>query len=89
MKKLFELLGKHKGSIVSTASLEVWEIQQADASGRIWVDPKNYLGYVWQPDNSKFPETIEEVKQFEEWYPLEIELPEKMKSINWIFKKKP
>ena len=88
MKKLFELLGKYKGSIVSTASLEVWEIKQADASGRIWIDPKTSLGYVWQPDNSRFAETVEEVKEFERWYPLEIGLSEKHKTVDWILKKK-
>ncbi len=80
MQKLFKLLLQHKGMIVSSASLSVSNIKQAQASDRMFVD-KDGLGYVWMPDITTFPDTEEKVEQFEKWFPLDEELPQKLK--NW------
>lgn len=75
---LFEMLALYGGAIVSTASLDVKNIEQARASGRMWVD-ENSLGFVWMPgnfSNGPFPETPEEVELFEKWFPLDEELPD-------------
>jgi hypothetical protein len=87
IKELLELLAKHKGTILSTASLKSNEINQARASNRMYVD-ENSLGYVWMPEFKKFPETIEEVKQFEEWFPLDEELSDELKTLDWFHKLK-
>lgn len=71
---LLELLAAHGGSIVSTASLSPEWIEQARASDRMYVD-ENSLGYVWEPDIKRLPETEEEVEWFKKWYPLKVELP--------------
>ena len=84
IKKLLELLAKYGGSIVSTASLDVMQINQARASGRMHID-ENSLGYVWEPDIKLIPTTVEEVKFFEKWYPLEIELPESLKDPSFLW----
>lgn len=79
---LLELLAQHGGAIVSTASLSVYDIDQARASGRMYVD-KNSLGFVWMPYECKgdfqIPQTVDEVEFFERWYPLDIELPTELK----------
>lgn len=75
IENLLDFLAKYKGKIVSTASLEPEWIDQARASGRLYVDQYSY-GFVWEPDFKNFPETIEEVELFEKWYPLAMELPE-------------
>lgn len=75
------------GSIVSTNSLQPEWIEQARASGRLYVD-ENSLGYVWEPDIKRMPETPEEVDFFERWYPVKVELPEHLKTLDWLFKKK-
>ena len=77
IKQLLELLVAHNGKIVSTGQLSLYDIEQAKASNRMYVDEK-YLGYVWMPDFEKFPETPEEVEFFEKWYPLEIEVPKNL-----------
>lgn len=87
MRDLLNLLAAHKGSIVSTASLSVEDIEQAKASKRMFVD-NNSLGYVWQPDFLKLPETPEEVEQFEKWYPLDVKLPKELESCEWLFTKR-
>lgn len=86
LKYLLELLSTYKGSIVSSASLSAEQIRQAQASGRIYVD-ENSLGYVWEPEPG-FPTTEEEVKLFEKWYPLEVEMPEELKTFDWYYKYK-
>ena len=68
---LLNLLALYGGKIVSTASLQPIWIEQAKASGRMYVD-ENSLGYVWEPEFSRLPQTVEEVREFEKWYPLEI-----------------
>jgi len=87
IKELLELLAKHKGTIVCTSSLKPNEINQARASNRMHVD-ENSLGYVWMPEFKKFPETIEEVKQFDEWFPLGEKLPDELKTLDWFHKLK-
>lgn len=80
LRGLLELLALHKGSIVSSASLDVENIRQAQASGRMYVD-ENSLGYVWMPEDDFMPDTPEKVELFEKWYPLPVEMPEALK--NW------
>lgn len=80
IKDLLKLLAYHKGTIVSTASLNTEDINQARASNRMYIDD-GHLGYVWMPELDRLPETDEEVEQFEKWYPLHIEMPEDLK--NW------
>lgn len=45
------------------------------------------LGFVWMPKFEKFPETIEEVKQFEKWFPLDEDLPDELKTLDWFHKR--
>lgn len=80
IKTLLELLAIYGGSIVSTASLKPEWIEQARASGRMYVD-ENSLGYVWQPV-SKIPTNEQEVKDFEKWFPLDMEMPQELKNID-------
>jgi len=77
MEDLFYFLATYGGKIVSTGKLSLYEIEQAKAANRMHVD-KNYLGYIWIPEFEKFPETPEEVEFFENWYPLEIEVPKNL-----------
>lgn len=73
IEDLLELLAYHKGTIVSTASLHSHDILQAQKSGRMYVDEKSALGFVWLPAfANRFAETEEEVEQFDKWYPLDI-----------------
>jgi hypothetical protein len=69
IENLLELLAMHGGTIVSTSSLRPFDIEQARASNRMYVD-SNSLGFVWLPKLDKFPETAEEVELFDKWYPL-------------------
>lgn len=88
IESLLELLALHGGSIVSTASLNQNEINQARAGGRMYVD-NNSLGFVWIPELKMFPDTVKGVELFEKWYPLEEELPDYLKNNDWIHKRKP
>jgi hypothetical protein len=72
---LLDLLAEHGGKIVSTASLTTEWINQARASGRMFVD-ENSLGFVWEPDIKRIPQTEDEVVWFEKWYPLHAPVPE-------------
>ncbi len=81
---LLEYLSLYGGKIVSTESLDTQDTNQALASNRLYVNNKN-LSFVWQPNITKLPETVEEVKFFERWYPLEVELPDKFKTLDWFF----
>ena len=81
MKKLTELLdllALHGGTIVSTASLTVEDINQAHESGRMYVQ-EGGLGFVWMPNILNFPATTEELNQFNQWYPLNTPFPESLK----------
>lgn len=85
---LLELLATHGGTIESTASLNINDINQARASGRLYVD-ENSLGYAWMPSvNDMFPETEDQIKQFEKWFPLDVELPKELENLDWMKKKK-
>lgn len=84
--KLFDFLAEYGGSIVSTASLSPEWIEQARASGRMYVD-NNSLGYVWEPDIKRIPETPQEVEAFEKWFPLPAEIPEHLKNPSFLFDK--
>lgn len=86
IKGLLALLALHGGKIVSTASLQSNEINQARASDRMYVD-ENSLGFVWTPDICRLPETTEEVEFFEKWFPLHEPLPEKFQDVNFLFDK--
>lgn len=85
---LLELLAKYGGKIVSTNNLDVFEINQARASGRMYVDDK-YLGYCWIPDFLKFPQSELEIELFDKWYPLDVDVPKELteKTIKRILKK--
>jgi hypothetical protein len=86
MEQLLELLVLHGGKIVSTASLTPEWIEQARASGRMYVDD-NSLGFVWEPDIKEFPTTVEEVEFLERWYPLPVELPAHLKDPSLLLNK--
>jgi len=76
LETLLELLTTHGGRIISSESLQDYEIEQAEASGRIHID-SNSFGFVWEPDIMGFPTTEEGVDFFERYYPLNnIEVPE-------------
>lgn len=84
---LLDFLASHGGKIVSTASLDNDGINQARASNRMYVDQTGY-GFVWEPlfygggQLFMIPETDEEIEWFNKWYPLDVELPEKLKFEN-------
>lgn len=75
MKNLIALLIYEKGRIVSSASLETHDIDQAKAGHRWYVD-ENGFGFAWLPDFD-ICSTVEGVKKFEEWYPLPLQKPPK------------
>lgn len=76
--KLFSLLAKFGGKIISSNDLHADLINQARAAKRMFVDDKG-LGYVWEPPFvGRFPSTGKEVEMFEWCYPLEVELPENL-----------
>ena len=81
MRELFDYLIQYGGKIISSNELQSHWINQAMASNRMWVDD-NGFGFIWEPNIEKMPETIEEVKEFEKWYPIEMELPATLKNIN-------
>lgn len=87
IKRLLSYLAEFGGSIVSTNSLQPEWIMQAQASGRIYVD-ENSLGYVWEPDTKRLPETPEELEFFERWFPLKVELPKELGNLDWLHKQK-
>jgi hypothetical protein len=86
ISNLLELLALHGGTIESTGSMDEMNIKQARASDRMYVD-ENGLGFVWMPPGL-FPESVEQVKLFEQWFPLEVELPERLNNLDWLNNKK-
>lgn len=84
---LLELLMTKGGSIVCSASLPEYMVRQAQASDRMYVD-KNGIGFVWEPQMKLMPETDEELAEFEKWYPLEMELPDELKTLDWFYERK-
>ncbi len=87
IQKLLLELSQYGGSIVLYSALSVYCRNQAKASGRIFTD-KNSISYVWEPPVRLLPITDEEIADFERWYPLEVELPESLKSPDFLFRKK-
>ena len=87
-ENLFELLIEHGGEIVSTNSLDPYNIDQARASNRMWVDD-NGLGFVWMPPCQLLPTTEQGVENFDKWFPLVVEMPEHLKSADFLFDKIP
>lgn len=83
--KLFGYLAEYGGKIVCSNQLSTEWIKQAVASGRMYVDD-NSIGYIWEPEIKNFPETEEEVLFLEKWYPLKFELPESLKTLDWLHK---
>lgn len=84
IEELLSLLALHGGKIVSTASINPFDIKQAEASGRMYVD-ENSLGFVWEPDIKWFPKTTKEIKFMEKWYPLNYELPDSLKDPSFLW----
>lgn len=85
IETLLNLLSLHGGEIVCTSSLDEDDIKQAKTSGRMYVDD-NGIGFVWEPKIMRMPETDEELAFFEKWYPIQVELPDKFKSPDFIKK---
>ena len=86
MQALLNYLAAYGGQIISSNDLQPEWIEQARASDRMHVD-RFGLGYVWEPIfKNGFPETDKEVAQFEQWYPLPVELPQHLKDISFLFK---
>lgn len=79
IRPLLDLLAEKGGEIVSTASLNQSSIDQARASGRMYVD-ENGLGFVWMPDIHLLPTNDAELAEFEKWFPLDVPLPEHLKT---------
>lgn len=80
IETLLSHLAANGGEIVSTASLDTYNINQARASNRMYVNEAG-LGFVWMP-KAEYPTTAEGVAEFEKWYPLDPELPESLKTLN-------
>lgn len=84
IETLLELLTQYGGEIICTASLDVEQINQARASGRMYVN-ENSIGFVWMPDIKLLPTTEAEVEFFDKWFPLDVEMPEKFKTADFLF----
>jgi hypothetical protein len=88
IETLLEYLALYGGEIISTKDLQPEWIEQARASGRLYVD-NNSLGYVWEPEfKDGLPTTDKEVEDFEKWYPLKIKLPKELEDPSFLFKKR-
>lgn len=83
--ELFDYLAQHGGEIVCTSSLSTYDIEQARASGRMFVR-EDSLGFVWMPP-SDIPTTEEAVENFDKWFPLEYPLPPEIDNPDFLFKK--
>jgi hypothetical protein len=80
MQDLFYYIIGNGGKIVSSNDLSPFEITQARASSRMFVD-ENGFGFIWLPSfYGRMPETEDEVQIFEICYPLPIELPDELKT---------
>lgn len=75
IQHLFDLAAQYGGSIVFAETLQPYEHDQAEASGRIATDV-NGRKFIWTPDIEDFPENEDEADFFDRWYPLEMEVPE-------------
>lgn len=75
IQHLLDLAAEYGGSIVFADSLQPYEHDQAEASGRIAADASGRK-FIWTPDIEDFPENEDEVDFFDRWYPLEMEVPD-------------
>lgn len=75
IQNLLDLAAQYGGSIVFADTLQPYEHDQAEASGRIATDPSGRK-FIWTPDIEDFPENEDEVDFFERWYPLDMEVPD-------------
>ena len=75
LQHLFDLAAQYGGTIFFADTLQPYEQDQAEASGRIAIDA-NGRKFIWTPDIEDFPENEDEVDFFKRWYPLEMEVPE-------------
>lgn len=76
IETLLEFLAMHGGSIISSNDLPPELINQARASGRIYID-NNSLGYIWEPPfASRFPTNEKELEMWDWCYPLPAEIPD-------------
>lgn len=75
IQHLLDLAIQYGGSIVSADTLQPYEHDQAEASGRIATNA-NGRKFIWTPDIEDFPENEDEVDFFDRWYPLEMEVPD-------------
>ena len=73
LQHLCNLAEQYGGSIVFADSLQPYEHDQAEASGRIATDASGRK-FIWTPDIEDFPENEDEVDFFERWYPLDMEV---------------
>ena len=83
LQHLFDLAAQFGGSIVFADSLQSYEHDQAEASGRIATDA-NGRKFIWTPDIDDMPENEDEVDFFERWYPLEMEVPYGLLESIWM-----
>lgn len=72
---LIELLVIYGGSIIWADPLNAYEIDQAEASRRLYTDSIGRK-FIWDPEVIDFPTTDAEVEYFEKWYPLEMTPPD-------------
>lgn len=84
INKLLDYLAQWGGEIVSTAKLTPNWIEQARASGRLYVR-EDSLGFVWEPPINRIPETDEEIEFFERWFPIPVKLPKELEDPSAFF----
>lgn len=79
MEKLLKLLREEGGMISLASDLDDWDVRQARASGRMYVDIDNKAAYIWYPNFSKLPTNQEELEAWEaleeKWFPLDEKRP--------------
>ena len=86
IEHLLDNLSKYGGKIISTSQADVNDIQNAMASERMFIDDFG-SGFIWQPTIDKFPQTEEEIENFDKWFPIPSELPESLKNLDFLFDK--
>jgi len=69
METLLNYLKNYGGRIISSNELTPSDINEARLGNRMWVDNEGF-GFIWVPQITKFPETVEEVELYESWYPV-------------------
>jgi len=73
IQDLLLLLTKYGGVIKSAVCITNFDLLQAKASGRFFVNT-DLMEYVWIPEIMDFPTTDQEVEFFDKWYPLHTDL---------------